>query len=181
MRWSLAWPSTEPECSDWTARRLTTDPVQPEGGSDTYIVDLASSEQRDSRAVFEAAAERLFRYDIFPPELMRARVCTSDGRIATDAVIVQRVRIGAFVLESAVIVVEVWRSSDDAGFAYGTLEGHPERGISRFRVVREGPTVRFEIEAVSRPASVLTWIGRPLGRRFQRAATRAALRHFASG
>jgi hypothetical protein len=47
--------------------------------------------------------------------------------------------------------------------------------------VREGATVQFEIEAISRPGSILTTIGRPIARRFQQSATRAALHNFASG
>lgn len=163
---------------------MTADPGDTDGVTDTYSIDLRSGPSEPA-AAFERAVDRLFRYDIFPPELMRACVCTADGRIAPDAVVVQRVRVGLPIMESAVRVVDVWHrqaaDSADAGFAYATLEGHPERGVSRFRVVRERSIVRFEIEAISRPGSVLTSIARPIARRFQQSATRAALRHFASG
>ena len=152
--------------------------------TDTYSIDLSSGSS-DPAAAFDRAVDRLLRYDVFPPELMRAEVCSADRRIARDTVVVQRVRIGLPILESAVRVVDVWHrqagDSAEAGFAYATIEGHPERGVSRFRVVREGPIVRFEIEATSRPGSLLTSVARPVARRFQQDATRAALQHFARG
>src|SRR5699024_1679546 len=48
---------------------------------------------------------------------------------------------------------------DRAGFAYGTLPGHPESGIEQF-VVSRTPTgpVQLHLDAVSRPA---TWSARP--------------------
>jgi uncharacterized protein (UPF0548 family) len=163
---------------------MSVDPSAVDGVTDSYRVDLPA-DPTEPAAVFERAVDRLFRYDIFPPELMRARVCTPDGRIAADAVVVQRVRVGLPIMESAVRVVAVWhhqaQESEEAGFAYATLEGHPERGVSRFSLVRAGATVRFEIEATSRPGSILTTIGRPIARRFQQSATRAALQHLASG
>lgn len=172
---------TAPDCSAWSRRALTVEPARVDGVKDTYSIGLPTGPSGPAVA-FDRAVDRLFRYDVFPPETMRPHVCTADGTISPDAVLVQRVRIGFVVIEAAVRVIEVWRhDSDDAGFAYATLEGHPERGVSRFRVVREGSRVRFEIEAISRPGSILTSIGRPISRRFQQWATRAALRHFARG
>lgn len=184
MRWWITWPGTPADCAAWSRRPITADPANVDGVTDTYSIDLPSSPPEPD-AAFEQAVDRLFRYDIFPRELMRAEVCTPDGRIVRDAVVVQRVRVGLLILESAVRVVDVWHrqaaDSAEAGFAYATIEGHPERGVSRFRVVHDGSIVRFEIEATSRPGSILTSIGRPIARRFQQSATRAALRHFARG
>lgn len=184
MRWWIRWPQTRADCAAWSSRPMTADQATVDGVTDTYGIDLPTDAAGPAE-VFDRAVDRLFRYDIFPPDLMSAVVCTTDGRIARDAVIVQRVRVGLPIMESAVRVVDVWhrqaQDSEDAGFAYATLDGHPERGVSTFRVVREGSAVRFEIKATSRPGSILTSIGRPIARRFQRRATRAALRHFASG
>jgi uncharacterized protein (UPF0548 family) len=163
---------------------MTADPARVEGLTDAYSIRLPTDAAGPAGA-FDRAVDRVFRYDIFPPDLMRAVVCTTDGRIAPDAVIVQRVRVGLLILESAVRVVDVWQRHTDesevAGFAYATLAGHPERGVSMFRVARDASAVRFEIEATSRSGSIFTLIGRPIARRFQQSATRAALRHFASG
>ena len=59
----------------------------------------------------------------------------------------------------------VWAVSeaDRAGFAYGTLPGHPECGEEAFLVTREPDgTVRLTVTAFSRPASWLTRIPGPL-------------------
>ena len=163
---------------------MTADAAHADGVTDNYSIDLPT-DLAEPAAVFERAVDRLFHYHIFPPELMRAHVCTPDVRIAPDAVVIQRVRVGLPILETAVRVIDVWHreaaDSAEGGFAYATIEGHPERGVARFPVVREGSIVRFEIEATSRPGSTLTSIGRPIARRFQQSATRAALLHFARG
>ena len=61
------------------------------------------------------------------------------------------------------------------GFAYGALEGHPERGEESFIVDRDGDTITFRISAFSRPADPLTRIGAPVARAIQRRVTRSYL------
>ncbi len=55
-----------------------------------------------------------------------------------------------------------------AGFAYGTLPGHPERGEEAFvvRLLDDG-SVRFDVVAFSRPGSTLTRLAGPIGRAVQ--------------
>jgi uncharacterized protein (UPF0548 family) len=147
-------------------------------------VDLRPGQDGD--AVFRRLEEQLLSYRIFPPALMRADVCSEDGRVHEGTTIVQHVAIGPFPLEAAVRVVRVWRTRDDdveeVGFTYATLKGHPERGTSTFRVCRrrdrDKDQIAFLIEARSRPGSLLTRLTRPLARRFQRRATEAALSYF---
>lgn len=63
------------------------------------------------------------------------------------------------------------------GFAYGTLPGHPERGEEAFIVsIEPDQTVRFEIEAFSRPGDPLVWLSGPIGRSIQRGGTAGYLR-----
>ncbi|OMH32296.1 DUF1990 family protein [Tersicoccus sp. Bi-70] len=59
-----------------------------------------------------------------------------------------------------------------AGFGYGTLPGHPERGEEAFlaHLQRDGD-VEFEIRAFSRPATTLLALGSPVSRRVQRLIT----------
>jgi uncharacterized protein (UPF0548 family) len=127
---------------------------------------------------FESALERLFRYDIFPPARMRARVCSPDARVATGVTIVQRVRFGAIALESAVRVIECERSASGASFAYATLEGHPEQGIASFALERDGGAPRFVAQAWSRAGNALARLGRPVARHLQRSITREAIVFF---
>ena len=127
---------------------------------------------------FDSAADALFGYEIFAPQRMVAHICTTDGRVAVDATIVQRVVLGPVAVETAVRVIEVERTADRAFFAYVTLRGHPERGIASFAVVREGVQIRFQMEAWSRAGSWLTVIGRPVSRAIQHWITREAVSSF---
>lgn len=63
------------------------------------------------------------------------------------------------------------------GFAYGTLPGHPEQGEEAF-VISMSPdkTVRFEIEAFSRPGDSLVRLAGPIGRGIQKGGTGGYLR-----
>jgi uncharacterized protein (UPF0548 family) len=63
---------------------------------------------------------------------------------------------------------------DRIGFAYGTLEGHPESGEESFVVTRESDGVYFTVRAYSRPA---TWYTRLAGPATRKAQTYAARRY----
>ena len=67
-------------------------------------------------------------------------------------------------------IVEVVDEPDRFGFAYGTLDHHPESGEESFLVRRDPATdeVRLEIVAFSRPTSLPARLGGPFGRLFQR-------------
>lgn len=134
-------------------------------------------------AAFERVRGRLLAYDIFPPALVRYVICP-EPPIRTGATIVQRVQLGILALEAAVRVVDAWDRVEgemrEAGFSYVTLQGHPECGIASFRVRLGGDgTVTVSIDARSQPGLLLTRLGRPIARAFQRAMTKAALRRLA--
>lgn len=61
------------------------------------------------------------------------------------------------------------------GFAYGTLAGHVERGEERFLVELADDGVWFDILAFSKPGRLITWLGFPVTRWFQRRFARDAL------
>ena len=62
------------------------------------------------------------------------------------------------------------------GFAYGTLEVHPERGEESFLVTRaESGVTRFDVEGVSRPTHPLARLIPPAADRLQDAAVRRYL------
>jgi uncharacterized protein (UPF0548 family) len=62
------------------------------------------------------------------------------------------------------------------GFAYGTLAGHVERGEERFLVEQEQDgSVWFDILAFSRPGRLISWLGYPAVRWFQRRFARDSL------
>jgi uncharacterized protein (UPF0548 family) len=66
-------------------------------------------------------------------------------------------------------VTRVLQEADVAGFAYGTLPGHPEVGEEAFLIRRTGPETVFELRALSRPAfpySLAAPVGLLLQQRF---------------
>ncbi len=79
-------------------------------------------------------------------------------------------------------VVAVVDGPRRAGFAYGTLPGHPERGEEAF-VVEWGDddVVRLRVRAFSRPASPIFWIGYPAVRLMQAIYTRRYLAALSRG
>jgi uncharacterized protein (UPF0548 family) len=134
----------------------------------------------DPLVVFDHLRQRLLAYDIFPPQIVHAAIWPP-GPIRAGATIVQRVVLGPLGLEAAVRVIDSWdrqlESGREAGFAYVTLLGHPERGVASFAVRLEAPgRLSVHIEARSQAGLLLTRLGRPLARLFQRSLTRAALR-----
>jgi uncharacterized protein (UPF0548 family) len=72
-------------------------------------------------------------------------------------------------------VVTVSDTPERFGFAYGTLEAHPECGEESFVVVRSGGRVAFRIVAFSRPRHLLARLGAPVARLVQRRVTRSYL------
>ena len=73
------------------------------------------------------------------------------------------------------------RRTRPAGFAYGTLPGHPERGEEAFLIEQHHDgTVSFTITAFSRPATPLAKAAGPAGRAIQRHLTGRYLRALAS-
>lgn len=74
-------------------------------------------------------------------------------------------------------VLHVIEEPDRAGFAYGTLRGHPESGIEQFTVTRTATgLVRFHLDVVSRPATWYARLGFPVSRLVQELITRRYLR-----
>jgi uncharacterized protein (UPF0548 family) len=75
-------------------------------------------------------------------------------------------------------VTRVLHEADIAGFAYGTLPGHPEVGEEAFLVRRVGDETVFELRALSRPAfpySLAAPVGALLQQRFTERYLRALL------
>jgi uncharacterized protein (UPF0548 family) len=155
------------------------------GVVDHYRREVQPGATSEPDATFARSLDRLWRYEVFPPSVMQPIVCSEDGILREGTTIVQRVAIGPLRIEPAVRVLRVWRTAnadtEEAGFTYATLPGHPERGTSSFWVTHHNASGRtyFAIEARSQPGPLLYRLGRPLARRFQRRATLAALDYFA--
>ena len=91
--------------------------------------------------------------------------------------VVSRLGVGRLAVAFPCRVVWVEHGERRAGFAYGTLPGHPVRGEEAFVVTwDDDDLVRFTITAFSRPASRVTRALAPVVRLAQRRATDRYLR-----
>jgi uncharacterized protein (UPF0548 family) len=62
-----------------------------------------------------------------------------------------------------------------AGFAYGTLPGHPASGEEAFGIVRRDGRVVFQVVAFSKPRDPIARLGGPVARSFQLRTIKAYL------
>ncbi len=105
------------------------------------------------------------------------RVTSSSERVTEGTVVDLRIGVGPLGVTAPCRVVEVVDEPDRCGFTYVTLPGHPEAGVESFTVTRRPDgRVLLTIEAVSRPATLLTRVGGPLGHLAQRLVTTRYLR-----
>jgi uncharacterized protein (UPF0548 family) len=105
------------------------------------------------------------------------RVFPDAQEIRTGTTVVLTLGTSIFALAAPCRIVSVIDGQTRWGFAYGTLPGHPERGEEAFSVsISPDQTVRFEIEAFSRPGEPLVWLSGPIGRGMQRGGTGGYLR-----
>jgi uncharacterized protein (UPF0548 family) len=128
--------------------------------------------------------ERVVPGDVSAAAAALARWAAHDGigaRVVPDGPPTVGATVGIAVpagpLELLVVdrVVAVVDEPGRAGFAYGTLPGHPERGEELFLATAAGPgTVRLEVVAHSRPAGMAA-LAPPVVRALQRAAARRYL------
>ncbi len=124
-------------------------------------LDLGHGRER-----FDRAVDALLGWDMHRRTGLRVR--TSDAQVVQGAVAVIRLGVGILSVDAPVRVVYVIDEPRRAGFGYGTLPGHPERGEEAFVVeMLDGGAVRFSITAFSHPSSLLARAGGPLGRAVQ--------------
>lgn len=124
---------------------------------------------------FHRAAERLMSWQMHRTAGLTVEATTP--RVEQDSRV--RLRLGRHLLRISFgcQVVYVVDEERRRGFAYGTLQGHPEQGEERFCVEWwEDDAVVFTITAFSRPG---TWWSRalaPISHRLQRRYTHRYLR-----
>ena len=87
-----------------------------------------------------------------------------------------RIGVGPLSIIAPCRVVYVIDESDRCGFGYGTLPGHPESGEESFLLERADNAVTFTVTAFSKPATMLTRLAGPIGRRVQDVMTARYLR-----
>ncbi|MDG4766976.1 DUF1990 domain-containing protein [Solwaraspora sp. WMMD406] len=101
-----------------------------------------------------------------------ARIAASAPR--ADPGVLVTVGLGVGRLRMAAPCAVVWTATSDerAGFAYGTLPGHPASGEEAFIVERTGGEVWFAVVAFSRPVALPMRMAGPVGALFQYAYAR---------
>jgi uncharacterized protein (UPF0548 family) len=126
----------------------------------------------------------LFDYAIFPSAIMRfvAEWKMEGRRMGVGDVILQRAVVPpigfGFCLEFAVRVCALIDEPNRLGFAYETLSGHAECGVSEFYFEEKQDSLFFTIHTYSKPGH---WTSRMVSRvvsmPYQSWCTRRALRH----
>ncbi|WP_250003517.1 DUF1990 family protein [Actinoplanes sp. M2I2] len=118
------------------------------------------------RETFERAANGLLHWRMHRAAGLKVR---ADGPSAAEGV---NVTLRLLMLTIPCRVVYTVDEPNRRGFGYGTLLGHPESGEEAFFVVlRDDDSVRFQVRAFSRPATLLVRLGGPISMLAQRLAT----------
>ena len=126
------------------------------------------------RSEFVAATECLLTLGMQRGAGLSVR--TGPARVTPDSEFTLGIGIGPFRLAAPCRVVYAIEEADRAGFAYGTVEGHPESGEVCFELSLDGDeAVRMRIASFSRPATWLARLSGPIGRRLQDLANRRYL------
>lgn len=127
------------------------------------------------RRDFEGAGRDLFMWRLH--ERSGLRVHASESPLRQDTVVLMQLGLGAASLQIPCRVAYVINEPTLRGFAYGTLDGHPECGEERFVLERHtDETITVTITAFSRPASLLARLGGPVTRKAQQTMTTRYLR-----
>lgn len=145
-----------------TAREAT-----PPGFDRLYVRTRIGS----GEAVFRTAARALMEWRVH--RRMGVRITTEAPRAVRGAVVGVGLGVGPLRVSGPCRVVWTVEGEREAGWGYGTLRGHPQRGEEAFRVrYEEDGSVWLTVCAYSRPAVWFTRAGGPLVRLFQRAYAR---------
>ena len=130
------------ECGTWPGLSPTLEEAVAKEGRYAHdaILLLETEDPDEAERVFAEGTRQLDNYQVFPPQRMRALICSESGVVQEGATIVQQIRMGLFAFEAAVRVTERTEENNPegkaVGFQYATLDGHPEMGIAGFTLRR---------------------------------------------
>lgn len=126
----------------------------------------------------------LFAYDVFPSRIMRfdAEWIAAGRPMRVGDVIVQRTMVPplgfGLCVEFAVRISALFAEDNRVGFAYETLEGHAESGVSEFYFEEKAGALHFTIHTWSRPSHWTARLAAPVFTLpYQAWCTRRALAH----
>jgi uncharacterized protein (UPF0548 family) len=122
---------------------------------------------------FARARKRIMSWEMHRGAGVRVQ---ADGEVAVGAQARLSIGVGPLLIPARCEVVEVVDTDSEAGFAYGTLPGHPERGEEAFLIRQlENAAVVGSVAAFSRPARWGGPLVSPLAQRAQRIVARRYL------
>ncbi|MGV3757605.1 MAG: DUF1990 family protein [Verrucomicrobiota bacterium] len=129
--------------------------------------------------------DSLFDYDVFPSTIIRyeAEWRTECRKVRVGDIILQRAMIPPLLgfglcLEFAVRISRLIKEEKRLGFAYETLTGHAERGISEFYFEEQNGSLSFTIHTYSEPGHWTSRLGKHIATLpYQAWCTRRALNH----
>jgi uncharacterized protein (UPF0548 family) len=141
--------------------------------------------------VFQRAADALLTWRMHRAAGIPVTATATPPQVGTDSLgrlgpgmLIRRLRTRTQLgLAVPCRVVWVVNEPDRIGFAYGTLEGHPEAGEESFLITRDPDGIYFTVRAYSRGAAWYTRLAGPATRKAQHYAARrytAALRRLAA-
>ena len=150
-----------------------------------FLLDTYGAELGRGKALFERAKALLASIDNYPPSF--TSVVKLQDEVTPGAVFATVAsHLGFYSVHPCKVIYVI----DDEptkrfGFGFGTLEGHAEHGEERFLVALDDhERVRYEVQAFSRPAGLVTRMAAPVTRayqlRFQR-ETLDTMRHRCAG
>jgi len=124
----------------------------------------------EGEAVFRRAVDAVLRYQVQRGAGLGVTAETATAR--PGAVLLCAMPVGPLRILIPCRIVYLLDEPDRAGFAYGTLPGHPESGEEAFLVERDpAGTVWLRVTAFSRPDGLLQRIVHPVGQAVQRQVT----------
>jgi uncharacterized protein (UPF0548 family) len=124
----------------------------------------------DGVDVFVATVGRLTSWEMHRQAGLRVWPSAESAELGSEVVL--GFEFGPVLMLAPCRIAYLVEEDRRQGFGYVTLPGHPEAGVEEFVVERhDDDSVWASIRAVSRPASLLTRIGGPVGRLVQRRVT----------
>jgi uncharacterized protein (UPF0548 family) len=124
---------------------------------------------------FAHACRTLMSWDMHRQSGLDVQVSTPTVR--EGSVVLMKFGMGPASFSIPCRVIYLVDQAERQGFAYGTLQGHPESGEEAFVVeLRPDGAVHVVITAFSRPGRWYTRLGGPVGRLVQRSVTQRYVR-----
>jgi uncharacterized protein (UPF0548 family) len=123
----------------------------------------ARAELGTGRRTFDVATDFVCSWAMHRAAGLQVFATSDRARHGVDALL--ELPIGPFRISAPVRVVYELAEPDRRGFAYGSLDGHPESGEEAFVTsIDRDDVVRFEVIGFSKPVTAAARLGGPISR-----------------